>query len=87
MFRKCLVAAAVVIAAATFVPTAASAGGGHYGYHKHGHHGFHGGGRHFHRFGRHFHGGHHWRFRRPVFASCWRFVPSRYGYVKVWVCG
>jgi hypothetical protein len=80
MFRKCLAAAAMAIGVATFVPATASAGGWHHGYHQRHHHGFHGG-------WRHFHGSRHWRFHRPAYASCWRFVPSRHGYVKVWVCG
>jgi hypothetical protein len=87
MLRKCLLAATVAIAAASFDSTMASADPGRHGYqHRHHHKGWHGGAGHFHgwRIGpRHFHS---WRSHRPAYASCWRLVPSRHGHVKVWVC-
>jgi hypothetical protein len=84
MFRKSIVAAAVAISAAAFVPATASAGGGYH--HGGNHHGLH------HRGNTLFHGGFHgWRgihgLRGPIFASCWRWVPTRFGYSKVWLCG
>jgi hypothetical protein len=87
MFRKSIVAAAVAISAAAFVPVTASAGGGYHGYHGGHHQGLH------HRGNTLFHGGGHhgWRgfhgLRGRAFASCWRWVPTRFGYAKAWVCG
>jgi hypothetical protein len=46
---------------------------------------------HFHHFAR-FHHFAHFRHRRILFASaigvgsCWRWVPTRWGWHKVWVC-
>ena len=75
MLRKLIVAAAIGVCAVAFVPATTWAGGGYHGYRHHGYH-RHGG----------FHGwrGHH--FHRPIFASCWRWVPTRFGYAKIWVC-
>lgn len=79
MLRKILVAiaVAVMLGGTMLIPTDASARGGRGG------HGFHG----------HFRGGGHIAFRgarfisvAPIVVSCWRWVPSRWGYVKVWVC-
>jgi hypothetical protein len=50
---------------------------------------------HFHHFARfhHFHHFAHFRHRHILFASaigvgsCWRWVPTRWGWHKVWVCG
>jgi hypothetical protein len=69
---KLIIAAAIAIGA--FVPSTASAGGAGYHGRHHGHHHH----RHFHR--------HHWA-PRYVLAGCWRWVPTRYGYAKLWVCG
>jgi len=76
MIRKTIVAlaAAAAIGAVALAPIAASARFWHgHGFHHHHHHGH-----------AHFRG---FRFHGPVFASCWRWVPTRFGYAKVWVCG
>jgi hypothetical protein len=78
MIRKTIVAlaAAAALGALALAPTAASARPWHgHGAHRHHHH--HHGHPHFRAF----------RFYGPVFASCWRWVPTRFGYAKVWVCG
>ncbi len=78
MIRKTIVALAAVaaIGAVTLAPTAASAGHWRaHGFHHH-HHG-HG----------HFHGSRFFRFHGPWYVSCWRWVPTRFGYAKIWVCG
>jgi len=75
MLRSILIASAVVLSAAAFAPTGALAGGGH-GHHGHGHHRHHG--HHVRPFHGHFHGHH---------VRCWRWVMTRFGYQKVWVCG
>ena len=83
MLRKLIVAIAVVLmlGGSMLIPTDASARGGRGG--GHGGHGFHGHG---------FHGG-HVAFRgarfisaAPLYVGCWRWVPSRWGLVRVWVC-
>jgi hypothetical protein len=80
MIRKTIVAlaAAAALGTVTLAPTVASARpwNGH-GVHHPRHHGHQGHHPHFRAF----------RFRGPVFASCWRWVPTRFGYAKVWVCG
>ncbi len=91
MFRKRIVAAAVAIAAATFVPAAAWAGGGYHGDHHRGFHGFRGfHGVHGFRGHPRFHGGvHGWRgyhFHRPAYASCWRWIATPAGPTRIWVC-
>jgi hypothetical protein len=76
MIRKTIVAlaAAAALGAATLAPTAASARPWHgHGVHHPDKHGH----PHFRAF----------RFHGPVFASCWRWVPTRFGYAKVWICG
>jgi hypothetical protein len=76
MIRKTIVAfaAAAAIGAVALAPTAASARPWHgHGYHHHDR--------------GHGHGFRSFRFHGPVFASCWRWVPTRFGYAKVWVCG
>jgi hypothetical protein len=79
MLRKIIVALAVaaMLGATMLIPTDASARprGGHGGY------GFHRGGG----------GNFHFRSARvfrvaPLYVSCWRWVPSRWGPVKIWVC-
>ena len=77
MIRKTIVtlAAAAALGAVALDPTVASARPWHgNGAHHPRHHGHH---PHFRAF----------RFHGPVFASCWRWVPTRFGYAKVWVCG
>ncbi len=82
MFNKTIIAvaaAAAIGAASALTPTVASA--------RAGGHAFHG--------GCHFQGSvfRHGEFRfrgGPVFAyggySCWRWVPTRWGYARIWVC-
>jgi hypothetical protein len=86
MFRYSI--AVVALSAAALAASPASAGGGYHdgGYHHRGHHG---GYHHHHRHGhptvhRGWHGWH--RFHRPIFASCWRWIPTPLGYAKVWIC-
>jgi hypothetical protein len=92
MLRNTIVAASLAIGAAALVSTSAFADPGHrggYGYHHgidHDRHGYHHGSH-----GNFNHGGLH-RHRgvgvfAPYYASCWRWVPSRLGYVKAWICG
>jgi hypothetical protein len=75
--------AVVALGAAAFAASPASAGGGHHrghhgGYHHH-HHGHHA--------HRGWHGGHRFHHvHRPIFASCWRWIPTPLGYTKVWIC-
>ena len=73
MLRNIMIASAVMLATAALAPTGAWAGGGH----GHGHHRHHG--HHVRPFHGHFHGHHHFR--------CWRWVMTRFGYQKIWVCG
>jgi len=78
MIRKTIVAiaAATAFSAITFAPTVASAGhwgGAHRGFRHRGHW--------------HFYGPRFFRHHSPGFASCWRWLPTRFGYAKVWVCG
>jgi hypothetical protein len=76
MLRKTIVASAVALTlgATMLMPTDASA-------RWRGGHGF-----------RSFHGGYgHFRSARvfrvaPLYVSCWRWVPGRWGPVKIWVC-
>ena len=66
-----MVAAVAIGAAALLAPDVASA--------RSGWHGFHGG---------HSYGGFRF-YGAPVYYggySCWRWVPTRFGYAKVWVC-
>jgi hypothetical protein len=81
MLRNTIIASAVVLAASAFAPTVASAGGGYHGHHRHWHHV-----RPFHR-----HVFHVRPLHRHVFyhhhVRCWRWVPTRFGYRRVWVCG
>jgi len=85
MFRKTIVAiaAAAAIGAAALVPATASAAPGHHGGKSfrsvsHGHVG---------HVSRSFHRGPAFRVFAPLHDSCWRWVPGRFGLVKVWVCG
>lgn len=76
MLRKTLIAVAAAAAIGALAPTGALAAPGHHGGHS------------FHR-AHHGHSLHRGSFRvvTPLFVSCWRWVPSRFGLVKVWVCG
>jgi Spy/CpxP family protein refolding chaperone len=82
MSRKTILAitAAAALGAITLAPTAASAGhwrshGPGPGFHHRGHGHFHG-----------FHGPRFHRFHGHGFASCWRVIPTRFVFAKVWVC-
>jgi hypothetical protein len=102
MLRKTIVAiaaAASIGGAVALTATEASArhGGFGGGFHHGGHFAFHHGGMrvaHFHHFGR-FHRFHRFGFRRFAFAggpnyayggSCWRWVPTRWGWRRHWYC-
>lgn len=82
MIHKTIVAlaAAAALGAAALAPTVAAARPGHGDGHRHD----------LHHPRNHHHGHPHFRafrFYGPAFASCWRWVPTRFGYAKVWVCG
>jgi hypothetical protein len=84
MLRNMIAVAA--LSAAALIASPAAAGGWHqdrdddgYRHHyRHHHHGY----RTFHR-GWH---GHRFHSQRPIFAGCWRWVPTRFGHAKVWIC-